>query len=67
MKVDAQHSVIEISLILVFAYLSYLVPELLQASGIMSLFSFIIVINNYGLKGMTHKTHLVRIIGGEKI
>lgn len=61
MKVDSDHSVIEISLMFVFAYCSYLIPEGFNASGIMSLFAFIIVIENYGMKSMNKLTRNVKI------
>ena len=54
-----ENSVVEISLIFIFAYVSYLIPESLQASGIMGLFAFIIVINNYGSKSMNNTTNMV--------
>lgn len=59
MKVDSDHSVIEISLMFIFAYSSYLIPESINASGIMSLFSFIIILENYGMRSMNKKTRNV--------
>lgn len=59
MKVNTENSVVEISLIFVFAYISYLIPEGLNSSGIMSLFAFVVVVQNYGMKSMTPFTRNV--------
>ena len=59
MKVQTENSVVEIALIFVFAYVSYLIPEGLNSSGIMSLFAFVVVLQNYGLSSMTPLTRNV--------
>jgi len=60
MHIDRREAYVEISLTFVFAYVSYLAPEELNSSGIISLFCFFIVLENYGIRSMSKEATEVK-------
>ena len=63
MRISTEESALEISQMFLFAYFSYLIPEAFSCSGIMSLFSYIVVIQNYGSLNMSKRSQKVFFFG----
>ena len=61
-KISREESALEITLLFLFAYFAYLLPEAFDASGIMALFTYIVVIQNYGSKSMSNRAQKVFLL-----